>query len=121
MIPPPYAFILLALGAFRLTRLAGWDDLPPIAAARAWLVGEEWTAGRTPDLPGKTPDSEIDEVRPSYRRPLLAHFVACPWCIGAWISLGVYTAWLLAPHATLLVLVPFALSGVVGLIAKNLD
>jgi hypothetical protein len=86
------------------------------------VVGEGWTPG-DPDLelPGKTPSSEVHDVRPTYRRPTLAHLVHCPFCLGWWVSLSVYIAWLAWPRGTLYALAPFALSGLVGLISKNLD
>jgi hypothetical protein len=123
LVPPPYAFFLLALGAYRLTRLGGWDDWPPIYRLRAFVIGEEWVPdeGAAPELPGKTPDSEVADVRPSYRRPLLAHLVHCPFCLGWWVSLGCYLAYLLAGRWALVALAPFAISGAVGLVAKNLD
>lgn len=148
-IPSAWQFALLALGAMRITRLAGWDEFPLAAKVRAWVIGEHWVPVTYDDsdvreslhhspapekvegtgrvdaaalgLPGKQPSSEVSDVRPAYRRPMLAHLVHCPWCIGAWISLAVYVAWLAAPRGTLYAMTPFALSGVVGLIAKNLD
>jgi hypothetical protein len=72
-------------------------------------------------LPGKQPSSEAVGVRPAYSRPLLAHLVHCPFCLGWWVSLVAYVAWLALPTATLYLAAPFALSGAVGIIAKNLD
>lgn len=91
---------VLILGSFRLTRLVGWDDLPPVARARAWLLG----------------------ARPNgtYRRPLLAHFVHCPFCVGFWIGLAVIVSWWLWTPVVI-ILAPFALNTIVGLTAKNLD
>lgn len=168
-IPGPWHAAILALAAYRLTRLAGWDEFPLAVKIRAWLIGEEWVVAddqfaadlrRAMDeqieepiqpvprlefvvpnvpagvekaegtgrmdaaelgLPGKQPTSEVAEVRPAYRRPTLAHLVHCPFCVGWWLSLAVYGAWLAAPRATLYAMLPFALSGAVGLIAKNLD
>lgn len=105
MIPTPWEFALLALGAFRLTRLVGWDTLPPVARARARLLR---TRG--------SPDGVV-----WHERVLLGELVECPFCIGFWICLACYGAWLLAPTAALVVLTVLALSGVVGLLAKNLD
>lgn len=102
MLPPPWTGIVLTLAAFRLARLVGWDDFPPIRRTRDWLVG----AGD--QLTGP-------------RRRLLDDFLGCPWCQGFWLSAGVYVAWLLEPTGTLYAAAPFALSAAVGLIAKNLD
>ena len=122
MIPTPWVALVLTLAAYRWTRLAGWDDFPPIYKLRAWVIGERWIPASEIQQPGKQPpESDIDEVRPAYDRPLLAHLVHCPFCVGWWISAFTYLAWLASPRATLYVAAPFALSGAVGLIAKNLD
>lgn len=160
MMPHTMAAIVLALGAYRLTRLGGWDDWPPIYKLRAWIIGERWVpvslppcwktelersfesslasamaepivdpdvparsipSPQPPELPGKQPTSEVSQVRAAYDRPLLAHLVHCPFCLGWWVSLAVYIAWLLEPRWTLYAVAPFALSGAVGIIAKNLD
>lgn len=139
-LPDWFEFVVLALAAYRLTRLAGWDEFPLAARVRAWVIGERWIAAHPEQdvplserihagyyaedvtLPGKTPESEnVEEVRPAYDRPTLAHLVHCPFCMGWWISLAVYCAWLAAPRPTLYVMLPFALSALVGLTAKNLD
>lgn len=51
----------------------------------------------------------------------LVEFVTCPWCFGFWLVLATWGAWLLWPHATDVVAVPFAISTFVGLIPRNLD
>lgn len=77
-------------------------------------------SGEPPSLPGKQPPSEVENVRPAYDRPTLAHLVHCPFCLGWWVSLATYLAWL-AWDPVLYGLAPLALSGAVGLLAKNLD
>lgn len=119
MIPSPWVALVLALAAFRLTRLIGWDDLPPIVRVRRWATGET-VHYNTTQQPG-----------PIYRwrRPMLAHFLGCAFCQGWWTSLAVYGVWLVAGapghialHSWVLYgLAPFALSSFVGLVAKNLD
>jgi hypothetical protein len=104
MIPSWWQFALLALAAYRLTRLIGWDEFPLAVHTRARLTGEYWIG---------------EEVW--YDRPTLAHLVSCPFCVGWWISLACYGAWQGDHKWTLIVLAPLAVSGVVGLIAKNLD
>lgn len=114
MLPSALACVALALAAFRLTRLVGWDDLPPVVRFRAWALGERVEAR-------SRPAGQDDVYVYLYRRPLLAHFVHCPFCVGFWISVAVYVAWALEPRWTLYAAVPLALSAVVGLTAKNLD
>jgi uncharacterized protein (DUF2062 family) len=98
-VPGPLALGVLILASFRLWRLLGYDELTEGLRSRltgSWHDGEEW----------------------QFDRPLLAQFVTCPWCLGAWVSLLVYGGWLLWPTASLYVLVPLAISAAVGLIAK---
>lgn len=114
MIPSAWVGVVLALAAFRLTRLVGWDDLPPIARVRAWALGERVEAR-------SRPGGQDDAYLTLYRRPLLAHLVHCPFCVGWWVSLALYIVWLWLPTETLYAAAPLALSAAVGLIAKNLD
>jgi hypothetical protein len=137
-IPDPWAAVVLVFGAYRLTRLFGWDDWPPIYRVRAWATGERWVPEAFADppewpaplvapteepveMPGKTPESEVSDVRVAYSRPTFAHLVHCPFCLGWWVSLATYAAWNLSAGWTLWLIAPFALSGAVGLLARNLD
>lgn len=112
MIPSWWQFAIIALGAYRLTRLLGWDDWPPIYKAREWLLGEKWF------YPSQT---NVHPPRVAYDRPLLAKLFHCPFCLGWWVSLACWGSWLAFPHFTVIALTPWALSGAVGLLAKNLD
>lgn len=112
MIPSPWVALILALGVYRLCRLIGWDEFPPIKKIRQRATGE--TAYRNPT------ERRDDEIL-RYDRPILEHFITCPFCLGFWLSLAAYLAWRFEPTGTLYGLAPFALSGAVGLIAKNLD
>lgn len=128
MTPPLWQFAILALAAYRLTRLCGWDEFPLAAKVRAWVTGEEWVEGEKPTLPGKTPDTDFENVRVAYQRPVLAHLIHCPFCLGWWVSLLTAVAWWTSgsPGGHNLgwagwVAFPLALSGAVGLLSKNLD
>lgn len=120
MIPNVWTGIVLALAAFRVTRLIGWDDLPPIARVRAWATGE-----RVYSKPMRGENVDVYQ----HDRPLLSHFLHCAFCQGFWTASVVYGAWLAAGspgHAeprswVFYALVPFALSAAVGLVARNLD
>lgn len=142
-IPDWWQAILLVLAAYRLTRLGGWDAFPLAAKLRARLIGQDWTTeddgSDLPSLfddeiavvpiateplvtlPGKQPSSPIQFVRPSYRRPTLAHLVHCPFCLGWWVTLACWGSFQVWPHGALVALTPFALAGAVGLIGKDLD
>ncbi len=110
---------VLALAAYRLTRLAGWDDFPLAAGTRDFITGAHWEdAEPPPEGAGLTRLVPSETV---YDRPMLAHFLSCPFCVGWWISLALYLCWLWLPTETLYAAVPFAISGVVGLVSKNWD
>ncbi len=94
MTPSPWPAVILTLGTFRLLRLLAWDEFPPVARLRNVLL---------------------------YPRSLLIDLFSCPFCLGFWLSLAVYLLWLWQPAGTLYGAAPFALSGAVGLIAKNWD
>jgi hypothetical protein len=108
-IPEPWEFVLLALGAMRLTRLVGWDSITdPI---RSRLTGHHHGSHRNR---GKRVGSNVD-------RPTWMLFLTCPWCLGFWISVVAWACWQVWPSATLIALTPFAINEAVGLVVKNLD
>lgn len=120
MIPSPWVALVIALGVYRVVRLVGWDDLQPVARIRAWAVGETITYNVA---------ANRDNAIYRYKRPTLNHFLNCPFCQGFWWSLVTYATWVAigGPGAIderswmFYVVAPFALSGAVGLLAKNLD
>lgn len=125
MIPWTLTCVILALATTRLVRLVGWDDIS--AGVRERITGltdlayNEWAETIwTAQQNGHDPWERIG-VPISRRRFYLAKLMRCPWCVGFWLSIAVYWAWFFWPYATLTVVAPFALSEVVGLIAKHLD
>lgn len=120
MIPHPWPALILALAVLRACRLAGWDTLPPLVAARDWLAGAETvTRGSTNAFLRQSADP-LEETT-SYRRPLIHELLTCAYCLGLWTSGFVYACWLLEPRWTLYGAVPLALSTVVGMAAHWLD
>lgn len=99
-----------------------FSELTEARLERTGITQDDLPA-EAPDLglPGKQPPSEVSDVRPAYDRPTLAHLVHCPFCLGWWVSLAAYASWNLTPAWTLWLIAPFALSGAVGLLARNLD
>ena len=89
MIPDPWPFALLALAAFRVFWLVGEDTITE--PLRRWLTRD-----------GKREKTEL--------------FLGCPWCCGAWCSIGWWLAWLALDEWAVAAAVPFALSAVVGLV-----
>jgi hypothetical protein len=95
------AFIVIAFAAFRLWKLAAEDVI--LDKPRDWLLGTTELAGGLVH----------------YKRAKLATFIGCPWCLGFWISLAGFAAWHWWSHyGTVLIALPFAVSALVGLIAK---
>ena len=113
-VPSWYVLVVLALAAFRLTRLIGWDDFPPIRRIR-WLLLKT-TVDRT-----MTSTAAAENGRYRHGRPTLAAFVECPYCLGFWIALAAYLFWQVWPDGTMIVLFPFALSTLVGTWGRILD
>lgn len=117
-IPAPYTLVLLALGGFRLVRLIGWDTITE--PARKWLTG--YSDDGAPSLGEVDYDPATgDPVGHSKVRVYVSTLVRCPWCVGFWLSLALYGAWLLSPRWVGIAMIPLALSASFGLIAKNLD
>lgn len=97
-IPSPYAALLLALAAYRLWRLIAEDDV--FDRPRRWLLRlGDWRDGQA--------------APPAYR-DRLAEFITCPWCLGFWLAVAWWVAWLGLEEWALFAAVPFALSAVVA-------
>lgn len=89
-------FALLALASYRLTRLLLRDSL--LAPVREWV----WER--------RPPES----TRTGY-------LLTCPWCLGFWVSSGVWFCYTIAPVPALWVCCVLALSAVVGLLTAFED
>lgn len=126
--PDAWPAVLLALAVFRITRLVGWDDLTITLRVKATGLSDrehhDWAtyidqmrqADRDAwDVPGSQPPP-ISE-----RRFYLSKMLRCPWCVGFWLSAAAWVLWLAEPQAAVALALPFAVSAVVGLVAKNLD
>ena len=103
--PEPWEFALLTLAIYRVWRLLSQDTL--LDRPRAWLLGGEPPPGGASDPPGY--------------RGTLAYWLLCPYCCGAWITLGWWLAWLAWPDGTVIAAAPWALSGAVAVFAAHLD
>lgn len=103
-VPDVYVLLLLALAAFRLWRLLAWDIITRPVRERLLHRRDG----------GDVTDS-------SRYRPHVDEFVHCPWCLGAWLGIAWWIAWLVWPRATVAAAVPFAISAVLALVASNLD
>jgi hypothetical protein len=134
--PSPWEFVVLALVAFRVTRLIGWDDLT--IAWRSWYSGLDDAEYRTwsPVLAkieetGRDPWEETFTgtagtiTGPPFGRGrwYWSKMLRCPWCLGFWVSLILALSWWAVEGGMIgrVPLTALALSAVVGLAAKNLD
>jgi uncharacterized protein DUF1360 len=104
--PQPWEGVLLALAAFRIWRLIAADTI--FDGPRKWIIGlgYRWADG--------------DPIPKKYREHW-GIFMECPWCLGFWISVVVWAAWLAVDDWAVGLAVPWALSAVVGLVRENLD
>lgn len=82
LVPGWWPFVLLALAAWRTWRLLAEDVILDLPRA---------------ELLGRAPDKLVD-------------MWLCPWCLGWWVTLAWWGAWLAWPHATLIAATPFALN-----------
>lgn len=100
-IPDPWEAVLLALAAWRSFYLLAHDDIFDRPRRYVTRLGHKWK-------------DEGDPVPAEYRERL-GEFIQCPFCLGFWIALAAWGAWLARPIETLFVAVPLALSaGVVA-------
>ena len=106
-IPTWWQFLLIAGAVFRIYRLIAEDTI--LDRPRRWVLrlDPNW-------------EEEGDEVGENYRFKW-GIFITCPWCLGFWLSVIAWVSWLIFPTETIWLAVPWALSGAVALIAKNLD
>jgi len=102
-VPSWWEFLLLGVAAWRIFRLLAEDEI--LNRPRRWVLNldPDWNEGEDPN----------DDYRFEW-----GTFLTCPYCAGFWISLAWWGAWLIWPHATLLVAVPLAINAVVVAGAK---
>lgn len=99
----PMDFVIIALAAFRLTRLVVGDKI--LAFARGWFF----------DLKDGQTIKPVGGVRRT-----IAELIECPWCVGLWAALISLVLYLAGPFAHFLVLV-LALSGAAMLLYSFAD
>ncbi len=91
-------FVVLALACFRVTRLIVLDTITdPLRDLTVYRLPDSGFAG--------------------YVKVLFD----CPWCVGFWVSIGGVIAWAIDSEVTWWLSLPFAISSIVGLLARNLD
>lgn len=102
-VPSWWETTLLALAAYRCWRLLAEDVILDHVRRRLVNLPFHWQDG---------------EPLPAGYRNRLAEFINCGWCLGFWLSLLWWGAWQLWAHGTLVTAAVFAVSSVVGLVAR---
>lgn len=104
MTPTPWEFALLSLAAFRIWKLLKDDAI----------------------LDG--PRNAVLDRLSNRSAERLVYFLSCPWCLGAWISLALYTGWVAvgpgvwgADQLWMAMLSVLAISAVVGMLGELLE
>jgi hypothetical protein len=101
-VPGAWEAIILSLAAFRIWRLLGADTI--LNRPREWLTRLNQY-----------------ERKPLRYRQGLDIWLHCPWCLGFWVAIAVWGAWLAWPTGTLIFCTPWMIGAAVGLIQRNLD
>lgn len=107
-----FAFIVVALAVFRLTRFFVFDSLVgahPDSKSKFSRSLDRWAF---------TQDAKGDDR--SWLRGKVGTLLTCPWCFGFWITVAVAAAWFWGPDPVRWAIVVFALAAVAGLL-NNLD
>jgi hypothetical protein len=100
-IPDWYEIILLSLAAWRIFQLIAFDSILDQPRRYVTRLGKKW-------------EKEGDALPKEYREKW-ALFLQCPYCLGFWLGLAWWGAWLIWPYETLVAAVPFVISaGVIG-------
>jgi hypothetical protein len=94
IIPGWLPTVILALAVFRVYRLIAEDDIAD--RPREWLL------------------DKLEEER----LEKLDKLITCPWCLGFWLSVLAWLAWLATPGWAVGLAFPWALSAIVALVAK---
>jgi hypothetical protein len=102
------AYALVALAAYRLTRVVTTDSISLAARDRLFL----WAWDDT---------DEIVVARAPWRTYVYELFT-CSWCLGVWVSAAVYSAWRWwDAEAVRAVIAVFAVAGAQGFLASRRD
>lgn len=105
-VPHALELVILALAAWRTYRLLAFDVI--LQPLRERLIR-------------RAEDDGYVYVGEGEYRPTLDKFVHCPYCLGFWLCVAWWVAYLVWPHGAVWLAVPWALSGVLALIEVNHD
>ena len=98
-VPDWWEAIILSLAAWRIFHLLAFDDILDRPRRYVTRLAPTW-------------EKEGDATGDRYREGL-GGFIECPFCLGFWIALGMWGAWQMWPHETLVFSAPWVLSALV--------
>lgn len=98
-IPDWWEAFLLGFAAWRIFYLLAYDDILDRPRRYVTRLAPDWR-------------KEGDATGNHYRWRL-GQFLECPYCLGFWVALGVWGAWQLWPHGTLVAAGALTLSALV--------
>jgi hypothetical protein len=127
----PFAFVLLCLAGYRITRLFVADTFPLFSRPRNWLHSRFPPTGAFMD--GGPQDFPPHVRHATYQNTgvgresrwfindghWLGDLTSCAWCTGWWVSLIGAVMYGLFPHFAVVASIPWAVSAVVGLISSK--
>lgn len=112
-----WPLLILALGIYSITRLISIDSI--IDRQREWFYNqfphEGFTTKKRPNEKRSTFIVTGDHYYVTVGHKL-GEMVHCPWCLGFWVSLGLFAAFVAWPVTTTFLLVPLALRVIPGMI-----
>ena len=117
-----WPFLIVALGVYSITRLISIDSI--IDRQRTWLFDRFPPDGyQTKNRPNPKRCTFISSGDHYYvtKGHKLGELISCPWCMGFWVSLAVFAAFIAWPVGTTFALVPLALRVIPGMIESLLD
>lgn len=127
----PWAFALIMLAAYRITRLVVSDTFPLFAGPRNWLHARFPPSGSFMDggPNERPPHAPIAFYQNSGRGQearwyiekghWLGDLTSCAWCVGWWISLAAAVIYGLFPTFAIAASIPWAISAGVGLLSSK--
>lgn len=127
-IPDPWAFVLLSLAVYRVSRLIVADSFPPVAKLRKWFKYHWPDAGdqvhrrpkrgfSQPISPQGTDPADVELWR-VIEGTTLGYLVSCMYCLPFWVAAVAWLSWNWFPTVTLFLATPFALAAVATLLHR---
>lgn len=123
--PDWYALVLAALAVWRSYRLGAVDEITE--RPRGAITLRDWVYDSWSDeiekrrAGGFDPWDHVSPPPFSRARYKWARFARCPWCLGFWLSVLWWIAWLAWPAAMIALSVPMALSALVGITQQLME